>query len=242
MWDVMRQDDNGNKVRVTAHTSRVSALSHVLMLESGVPHKQIYWVAGPSGPQLGTNRDLYRHVVKIGRDARAASWSLSALLRSLWKVSAGLRGRPDLTLDDVGALFSAAGSTPPPSYESAWTTRDLTFPGDPSTYADWEKVLQAQIADLEDFVTFPPGPDAKKGVTAPRPEGTGLRSTPTLWCNFDAASYLECAVAGSFGGWHRDDGTRVPREDGPPGSPVRTVTTVTWRDLSRLTVCGQLYE
>ncbi|WP_281181949.1 hypothetical protein [Actinomadura macra] len=41
-WNVMRQDEIGNEFHVTAHDSRISALAHVLVLESGVPHKQAY--------------------------------------------------------------------------------------------------------------------------------------------------------------------------------------------------------
>lgn len=238
----MRQDDNGNRIRVASHQTRVSALAQVLVFESGVQHKQTYSVDGSGIPQLITNRDLYLHVLRIGRDARAASWSLSAFLRSLWKVSAGLRHHPDLTLDEVGALFSAAASTPPPSYDAAWTSKDLRLSGEPSSYADWERVLLSQIADLEDFVTHPQRPHAARSVEAPRPQGTGARATPVRWCNFDPTSYVECAVAGAFGGWNAADGARVPRADGPIQSPIRELPKVTWLELSRLLVCGQIYE
>ncbi|GAA3206719.1 hypothetical protein [Actinocorallia longicatena] len=240
-WDVMRQDDNGNQVRVASHQTRVSALSHVLVFESGVQHKQTYWVDGPDDPQLTTNRDLYLTVLKIGRDARAASWSLSAFLRSMWKVSSGLRARPHLTLDDVGALFSAAGSTPPPSYDEAWTTKDLDLTGAPRSYADWERVLLSQIADLEDFVARPPVRDDGDGVQAPRPEGTGRRATPALWRNFDSAAFVECAIAGAFGGWSASDGARLPKDDGPRQSPVRDIPEIPWLELARMLVCGQNY-
>ncbi|GAB3688450.1 hypothetical protein GCM10027589_56400 [Actinocorallia lasiicapitis] len=241
VWDVMRQDDNGNQVRVASHRTRVSALAHVLVFESGVQHKQTYWVDGSDAPQLTTNRDLYLAGLKVGRDARAASWSLSAFLRSLWKVSAGLRSRTELTLDDLGALLSAAGSTPPPSYDSAWTAKDLSLEGAPQSYADWEHVLLAQIADLEDFITAAPAADRAEGIAAPRPEGTGERATPALWRNFDPAAYVECAIAGALGGWDAADGARRPKDGAPGKSPVREITEVSWTDASRLLVCGQNY-
>nr|BFE38283.1 hypothetical protein GCM10010200_105340 [Actinomadura rugatobispora] len=246
-WDVMRQDDNGNQVHMASHDSRISALAQVLAMESGVPHKQTYWVAGPSSPTVRTNRELYLHFLQLGQEARAASWSLSAFLRALWKVSGPLSRRERLQSDDVAAMFSAAAAVPPADYRPAWSTRDLSLPGDePAGYADWERVILSQLADLEDFLAHPPGPQARFGVDAPRPPGTGRRATPRRWYNFDPATYLECAVAGSLGGWDAGDGARVPlpaADGAPPArSYVREITTMTWGDLARIAVCGQMYE
>ncbi|GAA3938465.1 hypothetical protein GCM10023085_19860 [Actinomadura viridis] len=245
-WDLMRQDDNGNRYRMASHDSRVGALAQMLMMESGVQHKQMYWVTGPAIPAVRTNRDLYLHVLRIGRDAATASWSLSAFLRALWKVSVPLSAHQSLEADDVAAMFSAAAGVAPAEYDPAWSTRDLSLPGgEPRGYADWERVLLSQLADLEDFLASPPGPRARFGVDAPRPAGAGSRATPPRWCNFDPATYLECAIAGSLGGWDAADGVRVPlaAPGGAPTerSPVRALTTLTWPDLARVIVCGQLY-
>ncbi|MCD0453432.1 hypothetical protein LO762_30250 [Actinocorallia sp. API 0066] len=241
MWDVLREDGSGNQVRVARHQTRVSALAQVLTFESGVPQTRMYWVDGPPGPQLATNRDLYLHLLRIGKDARAAAWSLSALLRSLWKVGSALRDTARLEPDQVAALFSAAAGSPPPAFDPAWSGKDLSLSGDPATQADWEKVLLSQIADLEDFVVHPAAP--VHGVSpAPRPYGSGPRAVPARWRNFDPAAYLECAVAGAFGGWDVADGSRVPRDGGPSASPVRQLGLVSWFELSRLLACGQLFE
>ncbi|GAA2595577.1 hypothetical protein SMC26_37200 [Actinomadura fulvescens] len=247
-WDVVRQDDLGNEFPVAAYDSRVAALAHVLRLESGVPHKQLYWIAGPPGPALHTNRDLYLHFLHLGQEARASSWSLSTFLRSLWKVSAPLRDRDPLAPDDVAAMFSAAAATPPAEFDPAWLSKDLSLPGrEPDGYGDWERVILSQLADLADFRTAPPGPQARFGVDAPRPPGTGRRATPRRWYNFDPATYLECAVAGSLGGWDTADGTRVPLAAGAEGPArsrcyLRSITTMSWADLARIAVCGQIYE
>jgi hypothetical protein len=247
VWDVMRQGDNGDGVRMSSHDSRVGALARVLVMESGVVHKQTYWVVGPPGPAYQTNRDLYLHFLHLGQEARSASWSLSAYLRGLWKVSVPLRGRAELALDDVAAMFSAAAATSPPSYDPAWSTTDLALPGSaPAGYADWERIILSQLADLEDFVLHPPGPRARFGVNAPRPPGGGTRATPPRWLNFDPAAYLECAVAGGYGGWDAADGARVPLPN-PQGtttrrSTIRAITTMGWPDLARIAVCGQTYE
>lgn len=246
-WDVMRQDDLGNTFLVASHDSRIAALAQVLAMESGVRHKQSYWVDGPPGPAVRTNRDLYLVFLHLGQEARAASWSLSAFLRSLWKVSAPLSDQTRLEPDDVAAMFAAASTTPPADVDPAWSVKDLSLPGaEPDGYADWERVLLSQIADLEDFLVHPPGPQARFGVDAPRPPGSGARATPARWYNFDPATYLECAVAGSLGGWDAADGARVPlppRPGEPPArSYVRTITTMSWGDLARIAVCGQVYE
>lgn len=246
-WDVMRQDDLGNEFRVASFDSRVSALARALVLESGVPHKQHYWVMGPKDPALRTNRELYLHFLQLGQEARSASWSLSAFLRALWKVSGPLRDREGVEPDDVAAMFTAAALSPPPPFDPAWRTKDLSLTGDePADHADWERVLLSQLADLEDFAESPPGPRARFGVDAPRPSGSGRRATPARWYNFDPATYLECAVAGSIGGWDAADGARVPLADSggvaPPRSYVRDVTAMSWADLARIAVCGQMYQ
>ncbi|MQY09147.1 hypothetical protein [Actinomadura macrotermitis] len=243
-WVVMRQDDNGVEYPMGSHESRVAALAQLLAVESGVPHKQLYRVAGPADPAVRTNRDLYLRLLRLGREARAASWSLSAFLRALWKAAGPLADRAVLEPDDVAALFAAARAISPAPYDPAWSTADLSLPGaEPAGHADWERVVLSQIADLEDFLAAPPGPRARFGVDAPRPAGSGPRATPRRWCNFDTATYLECAVAGSLGGWDAADGARAPRPGAAQtASPVRELSPMGWGDLARIAVCGQLYE
>jgi hypothetical protein len=199
-WDVMRRDDLGNTFHVATHDSRISALAQIMVLDSDVRQRQAYWVDGPPGPAVRTNRDLYLVFLHLGQEARAASWSLSAFLRSLWKVSAALGGQERLEPDDVAAMFAAASTTPPAGFDPAWSGKDLSLPGgEPQGYADWERVLLSQIADLEDFLAAPPGPQARFGVDAPRPPGSGDRATPARWYNFDPATYLESPAASAAG-------------------------------------------
>jgi len=44
-WEVWRQDDNGNRYLVSTHPDEAAALLRVAELESGVAHKQTYWVS-----------------------------------------------------------------------------------------------------------------------------------------------------------------------------------------------------
>lgn len=53
-WEVWRQDDNGNRFLVSAHPDRAAAEAVVAEMESGVQHKQLYYLlerpAAPPNP------------------------------------------------------------------------------------------------------------------------------------------------------------------------------------------------
>ncbi|MGI8331268.1 hypothetical protein ACRYCC_14985 [Actinomadura scrupuli] len=251
VWDVMRQGDNGDEVRMSGHDSRVDALARVLVMESGVVHKQTYWVSGPPGPALRDEHDLRLYLQRLGHEARSGSWTLSGYLRGLWKVSAPLRHRAELPLDEVAAMFGAAAVTTPPPPDPGWSAAGLALPGHvPAGYPGWERVIKSQVADLEDFAGHPPGEHGRSGTDAPRPAGGGTRATPARWLSLDAADYLERAAAGS----RRDPGddrtpppqVTIARPAVPPvtGAPVTRATAMrlTWDDLARMAVCGQTGE
>ena len=44
-WEVWRQDDNGNRYLVSAHPDEPAARRRLAELESGVMHKQTYWIS-----------------------------------------------------------------------------------------------------------------------------------------------------------------------------------------------------
>ena len=52
-WELWRQDDNGNRFLVSVHRDRAEAQTRLAGFESGVVHKQTYWIAeipSPSSP------------------------------------------------------------------------------------------------------------------------------------------------------------------------------------------------
>ena len=248
-WYVWRQDANGDRSLLGEHQDRIAALAQVLILESGVGREQTYWVAGEAEQVCRTVRDLYRRLLQLSHDMTSAHRSLSAFLRALWWVSRPLRGRDVLDLDSVAALLMAAATAAPPKVDPAWRTGDLANDSDGRDgYQRWERVILSQIVDLEDFAARPPGEYAYFGVDAPRAPGIGRRATPVRWYNFDPESYLECAMAGTLGGWHEQDGVRAPvpgavesREVGPELTSA-TIQGLTWADLADFAVCGQIYE
>lgn len=247
-WEVWRQDDNGNRFRVAGHPDRIGALAQMLALESGYEHKQLYWVAGPPQTSCATNRDLYLRLLAEGERMRGTGRGLRQFLLAWWSVSRPLADRERLDLDTVAAMVAAAATVPPPPMPPAWRTTRYAPVADPRGHADWEAVVQSQVADLADFADQGPlDAYAAFGVTAPRPPGC-RRATDARWYNFDPRGYLECGMAGSLGGWDEADGTRravpgpvVPLTPEPePGE--RTLDGLGWDDLARLAICGQEYE
>jgi hypothetical protein len=246
-WEVWRQDDNGNQFKVSEHGHRVEALARIIVLESGMVHKQVYWVAGPPGPAYQTNRDLYLHLVRAGELMNAAGRTLDEFLRAWWLVNKPLSGRQRLDLDTVAAAVTAAGTVAPPPLRAAWRTTSYPQVQHPVTYADWQAVVLSQIADLADFAgNGTLDDDAYFGVDAPRLPGC-QRATGSRWYNFDPKACLECGMAGSLGDWDEPDGIRMlvagPVDPLVPHEPgEQTMAALTWADLAQLAICGQQYE
>lgn len=232
---------------MSVHDSRVDALARVLIMESGVVHKQTYWVCGPPGPALRGDHDLSSHLLRLARQARSAPWTLSDYLRGLWKVSVPLRGHVELELDDVAAMFSAAVAAAPPPYDPRWSVTDLALPGrTPDGHPGWERVIKSQIADLEDFARHPQGSRGRFGIDAPRPPGGGTRATPARWDSLDPAGYLERALTGLRG---PDDAHRPPPSStaasppsGPPPATESSANPLTWADLAYIALNGQTQD
>src|SRR5262249_54029097 len=110
----------------------------------------------------------------------------------------------------------------------------------------------SQIVDLHQMAANGQLEDKYRyfGIDAPR----GGR-----WYNFDPRGFLECAVAGSFGGWQEGDDTG---RDYVPGlaaagdadgniiavdprsieTPVDALPPITWDAFAELLFTGQIYE
>jgi hypothetical protein len=243
-WEVWRQDDNGNRYLVAAHHDRVQALAQVMIFEAGHPHKQSYEIVGERVRTVHTNRDLYLRLVAVGEHLSSNGRALLDYLCSLWTVSRPLAVYDVLNGDLLAAMLTAAVWAPPARPEPAWRVADLSVNDAFSGFADFTKVLCTQITDLLAFQENPPGPYASLGVDAP-PRVDGGRATVDCWCNFDPATYLECAAAGSFGGWSVADGRRVTVAGLPgdgPNDEVTPLPRITWGDVGAFLEYGQCYE
>jgi hypothetical protein len=247
-WEVWRQDDNGQRSLMAAYPDRVHALACVLVYQAGggnefgYPDKQRYEVLGPPGPVVVTNRDLYVRLLTLGEHLNDSSRALLDYLCALWAVSQPLAVDEELDGDQFAAMLTAAAAASPARPCPKWSVDDFTVDGPYVGYHDFAKVIGTQVVDLLAFQQSPPGPYASLGVDAP-PRVDGGRATIPLWCNFDAATYLECAAAGSFGGWSVGDGRRVSESgDGRASDEVVALPAITWGDVAAFLEYGQSFE
>ena len=159
--------------------------------------------------------------------------------------------KSSLTVDEFIAVLSQSFTEPALTYESDWALKYDERP-DGEGYAVFEATLRRQIVDLREMRLA--GTLDQKwielGVNAPR----GAR-----WYNFTPSGYLECAAAGSVGGWEPGDDTgrqfvpgkvAVLQEDGSIGEAnpedlardVCEIAEVTWTQFEDFIFCGQVYE
>ncbi|MEV6524637.1 hypothetical protein AB0M43_22020 [Longispora sp. NPDC051575] len=113
-WEAWRQDDNGNRYRIGVFDDRVAALARTLELESGTPHKQLYWVSGPPGPTVPDRAAARDRGVAAAREAGCAAARYRSALVLVGKTVAG---PPELDLDTVAAVFVAAARVATPTGE-----------------------------------------------------------------------------------------------------------------------------
>lgn len=201
--------------------------------------------------ELCTNRDLYLAVLDLV-NRQDSPRSLEEYLRALWQLAVPHQASPGFALSSFFELLATGFTADAPPFHESWRTRyedDLQlFPG----FAGWEARILRQIVDLHEMDES--GQLAEKlryfGINSPR----GSR-----WYNFDPATFLECAVCGSFGGWEPGDDTGrdfVPglvTAIGPDGQfvdanpeyinrPINAIPVVSWDDFQHFLGQGQWYE
>jgi hypothetical protein len=111
-WELWRQDDNGARFRIRGYADRVAAFAGLLVIESGMPHKQVYWVEGPRTavcPTLAAAADLIEGLT--GDVTPELAPSADAFVAALRHVGVSLRDDPRLAPDLVAAVFRAAWDT-----------------------------------------------------------------------------------------------------------------------------------
>jgi hypothetical protein len=238
-WQLFRQDDNGNRYPMMVFEDHVAAHAQALIFTAR-GHHQLYTVAGPSDPAVRTSTDLYlvcRHIPTIvdGRDLRT-------YLLALYRLGAAVADQHVLTPHTFAALLVAAATAEPPQPNPAWRRTDLAIPDDPPWgYQHWRRVLLSQAADLADFAEDPPdAATAYFGMPCRHPAGAGPRSCAGYWYNQHLAGYLECAAAGTFGGFGAED--RIPTTAGSEPPPEVILPALGWDKLIEFAWAGQSYE
>ncbi|MBO0797503.1 MAG: hypothetical protein J2P31_01655 [Blastocatellia bacterium] len=119
-------------------------------------------------------------------------------------------------------------------------------------YPGWEATIVRQIVDLREMDEAGMLKNKYKyfGVDSPRGE---------RWYNFNPASFLECAMAGTYGGWSPGDSTGrtyvpgkvafldengelVDRDPETLPNPIYPIAQISWEDFQYFLSMGQMYE
>ena len=139
---------------------------------------------------IATNRDLYCFIADLVKRRSENKITLASYLANLRQLGRAQHSRPALPLPEFARLLDAAFEPPGPGDTSVATAAE--------GYADWETRIDEQIRDLHEMHHAGTLADEHRyfGVNAP----SGAR-----WYNFDPLTYIECAAAGTFGGWQEGD-------------------------------------
>lgn len=203
-------------------------------------------------PQLQTNRDLYLAIDDLSKHQKDCGRSLEVYLLAVLNRSAAFTNRESLTLAELYELIACGFIHDPAPFNDAWRDQYDKLPHEDNGYSGWHATVVRQIVDLREMDECGTLKNEMRyfGVSAPR---------KSHWYNFDPPGYLECAMAGSFGGWEPSDDTgrqyvsgqvAVLGEDGSIQSanpedlpnPTFEMPTVTWDHFKRFVICGQIYE
>jgi len=203
-------------------------------------------------PQLRTNRDLYLAIDELSRQNKDRGRSLESYLLAMLKRSSAYSDSDALNLDEFYELITAGFLYEPAPFDEVWREQYGQLPHEDNGYPGWLATLIRQIVDLREMEECGTLKNDKRyfGVIAPR---------NSRWYNFDPAGYLECAMAGSFGGWQSGDNTgrqyvpgkvAVLTPDGsiPSVNPeevpnqVFQMPVIEWEQFKDFLFCGQVYE
>jgi len=184
-----------------------------------------------------TNRDLYEIVNGFADQfGSGKAPALEEYLRSLWwVVSQSQPSEP--TPELLAEWLEAAFTTEPPAFDPAWRERHRQQPQESADFSDWENGILFQIADLRRMAEAGQLEDEFRyfGITSP---------SGNLWYNFNPVTYLECGVAGTFGGYAADERIiLIPAPEGESDdSPIWSLERFTWLDFLEFLECCRLYE
>lgn len=192
-----------------------------------------------------TNRDLYLRITELGEAHRAEGLKLKDYLSALLAGAAPHREAEGLTPEQFADLLEQGFSPRQAPADTAGT-------GGSPAFTEFVATLRDQITDLREMEAagILDQPWIGFGVDAP----SGRR-----WYNFTPSIYLECACAGTLGGWQPGDQSGrdlvpglVTVPDGQGGytavpadeveRPVFPVDRLTWEQVTDFLICGQQYE
>jgi len=144
VYELWRQDDNGNQYKMLNFDERLSALAAALEFTAR-GHRQLYKVVGPPGPAVRTSadlRELCRRIPDIAGDR-----DLRTYLLAQYRLGRAVEGESKLAPETFGALLLAAATAQPAQVEPV----ELGVPPEgPSRYEHWRRFILTQAAGLTD--------------------------------------------------------------------------------------------
>lgn len=149
---------------------------------------------------IKTNRDLYLAVSELTSNQADSKGSLEEYLRALREISKNYRERTFLIPDEFLDVLSTAFNGPIPLWNKSWSTSELPDSAIRKGFENWDSTILRQIVDLREM--------EERGILNNEYRYFGVQAPcGGTWYNFDPWTYLECATAGSFGGWREGDET-----------------------------------
>lgn len=202
---------------------------------------------------LQSNRDLYLAIEKLAEKYKSCDRSLEEYLRVLLQEADRFAHYEALSLSDFYALICVSFTASIPKFNENWRNTYNLLPNAAAGFSHrWQATLIRQIVDLREM--------AENGTLADQYRYFGIDSPRhSRWYNFEPRSYLECAMAGSFGGWEPADAASrqlvpgrvtvltetgsiqaVDPQDLP--RPQFALPTVAWTEFEDFIECGRYYE
>jgi hypothetical protein len=194
--------------------------------------------------EITTNRDLYCFIAALVKQYADNSVTLQDYLESLGQLGRQWCERSAVLPSEFAHLLEASFAPVPTGIESKMNPT--------AGYLIWQQRIAEQVRDLSEMKEAGTLENQYRyfGVAAPR---------GAHWFNFDPCTYLECAAAGTFGGWREGDDTErtyVPGEvavldasgeltTADPrdlDNPVVRLPEITWEMFVDFLNAGQFYE
>jgi hypothetical protein len=199
---------------------------------------------------IRTNRDLYLAIGQLIKQEDKSKRSLESYLLALLNLGKDLKQHDFLTPNEFAGLLEKAFYAEPLTFDELW--RKLEYRSDLESFTAWQHTLILQVVDLREMDEKGTLKDEMRyfGIDSPR----GSR-----WYNFDPHSFLECGMAGSFGGWGEGDdtgrayvsgsvavinelGEMISADPREVDDPVTVLEEITWQDFTQFLYMGQSYE
>jgi hypothetical protein len=202
--------------------------------------------------RMQTNRNLYVAIAALIGQHRTYPRTLEEYLRALGHAAASYRKRPSLSVPEFCGLLARGFTDAIPPFDEGWRSRYAEDFAKIPGFHGWEARWHRQVVDLHEM--------GEQGMLANELRYFGIRSPRgQLWYNFDPCTFLECATAGSYGGWQPGDDTGREYVPGPVAAlgedgrfkamdprevpaPVVSIPQVSWREFRSFLGAGQWYE